>query len=189
MSGIDRERQMTRLIALIGLCGLIAAAGCSSDSSSSGGTGGAGGGGGTVPPRDYSATIVRTTYGVPHIKTDNYGDLGFGAGYAYAQDNFCLFMREVVASNGQTARYFGEDEGDVAADYVYTFFNSDEMIEDGLFQGISDNFREMLRGYAAGFNQYLTNTGVDELAEDCRGEDWVRPINDLDVGKDRKSVV
>jgi len=155
-------------MALIGLCGLIAAAGCSGDD------------GGTPT---YSATIVRTTYGVPHITADNYGDLGFGNGYAYAQDNFCLFMREVVASNGQTARYFGEEGGNVAADYVYTYFNSDEMIEEDLFQGTTDNMRDTLRGYAAGFNQYLADTGIDNLPEDCRAEDWVRPITDIDVGK------
>jgi acyl-homoserine-lactone acylase len=170
---------MTRLIALIGFCGLIAAAGCSSDSSS--GTGGSGGGtGGT---RDYSATIVRTTYGVPHITADNYGDLGFGDGYAYAQDNVCLLMREIVAANGQSARYFGEEDGDTAADYVYTFFNSEEMIENGLFQGIDDNMRDALTGYAAGFNQYLEDTEVDNLPEDCAGADWVRPITELDMGK------
>jgi acyl-homoserine-lactone acylase len=160
---------MTRLLALIGLCGLIAAIGCSDSDSSA--------------ARDYSATIVRTTYGIPHITTDNYGDLGFGQGYAYAQDNFCLFMREVVISNGESARYFGEEDGNVDADYIYTFFNSDEMIEDGLFQGLTDDMREALSGYAAGLNQYLEDTGTDGLAEDCRGEDWVRPITEVDVGK------
>ena len=165
-----------RLMALIGLCGLIAAVGCSSDSS-------------TAPTREYSATIVRTTYGVPHITADNYGDLGFGNGYAYAQDNFCLLMREVVASNGQTARYFGEEEGNVADDYIYTFFNSDEMIEDVLFAGVTDNMLEALEGYAAGFNQYLADTGVDNLAEDCRGEDWVRPISNLDMGKVVRKII
>jgi acyl-homoserine-lactone acylase len=183
MSGIDRERQMTRLIALIGLCGLIAASGCSSDSSSGGGgSGGTGGGGGTVP-RDYSATIVRTTYGVPHIKSDNYGDLGFGAGYAYAQDNYCLLLREIVFSNGQSARYFGEEDGDIDGDYVYTFFNSDEMIEEGLFAGVSEDLLEALTGYAAGFNKYLEVTGADNLPEACRNGDWIRPIDLLDMGK------
>lgn len=174
---------MTRLLALIGLCGLIAAAGCSSDSSNGGGTGGGAGGNGGTVPLDYSATIVRTTYGVPHISTDNYGDLGFGVGYAYAQDNVCLLMREIVASNGQTARYFGADEGNPSADYVYSFFNSQEMIEDGLFQGVTDDLLEALAGYAAGFNQFLEDTGVDNLPEDCRSAEWVRPITQLDMGK------
>ncbi|MFW2388052.1 MAG: penicillin acylase family protein [Polyangiales bacterium] len=161
---------MTRLIGLIGLCGLIATAACGTDSSAS-------------TARDYSATIVRTTYGVPHITSDNWGDLGFGQAYAYAQDNFCLFMREVVVSNGQSARYFGEDGGDTSADYVYTFFNSEQMIEEGLFAGLSPNLREGLEGYAAGFSQYLADTGTDNLPEECAGADWVRPITTLDVGK------
>ncbi|MGB5283344.1 MAG: penicillin acylase family protein, partial [Polyangiales bacterium] len=163
---------MMRFVALLFVCAAIAVAGCGTDSAS-----------GTGPERDYSATIVRTTYGVPHIKTDNYGDLGFGVGYAYAQDNVCLLMREIVAANGQTARYFGAEEGDPSADYVYTFYNSQEMIEQGLFQGVSDDLLEALSGYAAGFNKFLEDTGVDNLPEDCRSADWVRPITQLDMGK------
>jgi len=161
-----------RFVALLFVCASIAVAGCETDSAS-----------GTSPARDYSATIVRTTYGVPHITTDNYGDLGFGVGYAYAQDNVCLLMREIVASNGQTARYFGAEEGDTSADYVYTFYNSQEMIEQGLFQGVTDDFLSALSGYAAGFNKFLEDTGADNLPEDCRGADWVRPITQLDMGK------
>ena len=92
-------------------------------------------------------------------------------------------MREVVAANGQTARYFGEEGGNVADDFVYTFFNRDEVIEEEFFTGQTESMMETLRGYAAGFSQYLADTGVDNVAEDCRGEDWVRPITDIDMGK------
>ena len=34
----------------------------------------------------YSANITRTTYGIPHIVADDWGSLGFGQGYAFAQD-------------------------------------------------------------------------------------------------------
>lgn len=166
---------MIRFMALTFVGASIAIAGCGSDS--------------TSPGRDYSATIVRTTYGVPHITTDNYGDLGFGVGYAYAQDNVCLLMREIVASNGQTARYFGAEEGDPSADYVYTFYNSQEMIEEGFFQGLSDSSLEALSGYAAGFNQFLEDTGADNLPEDCRSADWIRPITLLDMGKVMRKLI
>ena len=53
-------------------------------------------------------------------------------------------MREIVAANGQTARYFGAEEGDPSADYVYTFYNSQEMIEQGLFQGVTEDLLEAL---------------------------------------------
>jgi acyl-homoserine-lactone acylase len=170
---------MTRLIALIGLCGLIAAAGCGSDSSS-----GTGGTGGTEPARDYSAKIVRTEYGIPHITGSDWGNLGYGQGYAYAQDNFCVLMREIVAANGHSARYFGEEHAN--SDFVYRLINSDEFIENEFLANASEDIRALATGYAAGINRYLEETGVENLAEGpegCRDAEWVRPITDGDVAK------
>ena len=70
--------EMKMILTLLALGAVGSTLGCSSSDSN-----------GTP---DYSATIVRTKYGVPHIAADSYGDLGFGAAYAYAQDNVCLFM-------------------------------------------------------------------------------------------------
>ncbi|MDQ3204270.1 MAG: penicillin acylase family protein, partial [Pseudomonadota bacterium] len=36
-----------------------------------------------------SADIRRTSFGVPHIRAANERGLGYGIGYAYAQDNLC----------------------------------------------------------------------------------------------------
>jgi Penicillin amidase len=35
----------------------------------------------------YSAEIRRTAYGIPHVLAKDYGSLGYGYGYAFAQDN------------------------------------------------------------------------------------------------------
>ena len=35
------------------------------------------------------AEIVRTSFGIPHIKADNFKGLGYGYGYAFSQDNYC----------------------------------------------------------------------------------------------------
>ena len=166
---------MTRKLAWIGLCGLIAVAGCSSDDS----------GGSNIGDGNYSAKIVRTTYGIPHITADDWGSLGFGQGYAYAQDNFCVLMKEVLRANGESARWLGEDEGDVARDYVYTFLNTDEAMEE-LKSNQREEYQSKVLGYVTGFNKYLEETGVDNLAEGpegCRDADWVRPISDLDLWK------
>jgi len=61
----------------------------------------------------YTAEIRRTDYGIPHIKADDWAGLGYGFGYAYAQDNFCVTMREVVIATGRSAELMGENEGDV----------------------------------------------------------------------------
>ena len=143
-------------------------------------------------PFSGSATIVRTTYGIPHVTADDFGGLGYGAGYAYAQDNYCVVMREIVAANGQSARYFGEDEGDADADYVYSFINNDDYIRDEFIGAASDDLQALVKGYAAGLNRYLKETGIDGLAEGpegCRGAEWVRPVTSLDVSKRLRKLI
>ena len=58
-------------------------------------------------PDQATADIRRTSFGVPHIRADNERGLGYGIGYAYAQDNLCLLANEVVTVNGERSRYFG----------------------------------------------------------------------------------
>ena len=66
----------------------------------------------TAPPaaaddEGSSATIRRTEYGIPHISAKDYGGLGFGYGYAFAQDNLCVLASWVVTMRGERSRYFG----------------------------------------------------------------------------------
>ncbi len=156
-----------RLLALVtGFCVLAVA--CGDDSGS----------------ETYEATIVRTEFGIPHVTAANFSSLGFGNGYAYAEDNFCVLMKEIVRANGQSALYFGEDEGNINQDFLYTFINTDEYIEDQFRDSQTEDLQSALRGYAAGINKYLQDTGVDNLPEGdegCRGADWVREIADTDV--------
>ncbi len=147
---------------------------------------------GSDGPRSYEATIVRTEFGIPHVSADNWGDLGFGAGYAYAEDNFCVLMREVIFANGTSARWLGESEGDVAGDFVYTFINTDEYIQTQFIDTSPPELQELLEGYAAGLSKYLEDTGVENLPEGdegCRGEAWVRPITPLDLGKVYRKLI
>ncbi|EPN50207.1 penicillin amidase family protein, partial [Pseudomonas syringae pv. actinidiae ICMP 18807] len=53
------------------------------------------------------AEIRRTGFGVPHIVADDERGLGYGIGYAYAQDNLCLLANEIVTVNGERSRYLG----------------------------------------------------------------------------------
>ena len=134
------------------------------------------------PELTYQADIVWTEYGIPHISADDWGSLGYGYGYAYAQANFCVIMREYVNAAGESARYFGED-GDINADLVFKLFNDDERIQ-RLFDGFPEYLQDNFRGYAAGVNRYLAETGVDNLAEGeegCRGAEWVREVDYMDV--------
>ena len=130
-----------------------------------------------IPGATFDASIRWTEFGIPHIKADDYGSLGYGFGYAYAMENFCTVMREYVRSAGDSARYFGDD-GDLNSDLVMKLYNRDERVE-AMLASLEDYTVETLRGYVAGINRYLNETGVDNLAEGdegCRGEPWVREL-------------
>lgn len=127
------------------------------------------------PELTYSAEVVWTEYGIPHITADDWGSLGYGSGYALAKENYCVLMRAYVDARGESARYFGE-EGNLDRDIVFKVLNSDEAV-DRMWNALPEYFQDMSKGYVAGFNRYLQETGVDSLAdgpEGCRGGDWVR---------------
>jgi acyl-homoserine-lactone acylase len=137
-----------------------------------------------IEVRSYKATVQRTQYGIPHITAENYGDMGFGYGYAYAQDNYCVLMKEIVRANGESELYL--DDGDLNKDLVYKLVNSDEFIEDELLPSLSSDFSDLLSGFAAGMNKHFQQTGVDNLAtgdEGCKGANWAREITQTDMGK------
>jgi acyl-homoserine-lactone acylase len=198
---------MKRTLTLIALCAAVGTTGCSSDSSDAGtgGSGGAGGGAldlcgnpateensGDPGDGNYTADIVWTTYGIPHVTADDWGSLGYGAGYAYARENYCVLMEEVVRANGESLRWFGESEGSLADDLVYRFFNTDEYIEDVFLAAADPTLAALAEGYAAGLNRYLAETGVENLPEGpegCRNASWVREVTEIDLGKVYRKLI
>lgn len=137
------------------------------------------------PELTYDAEIVWTEYGIPHVTAADWGSLGYGYAYAYSQQNYCVVMKEIVKSNGNSARYLG-DEGNLNDDFVYKLFNDDERMQRIFIDGQPDYIVELSEGYVAGLNRYLSDTGAENLAEGeegCRGEAWVREVDVLDIAK------
>lgn len=54
-----------------------------------------------------SAQIRYTTGGLPHILAHDWPSLGFGYGYAVAQDNLCTMANDYVTVEAQRSRYSG----------------------------------------------------------------------------------
>ena len=130
----------------------------------------------------YEATIRRTAYGIPHITARDTGSLGFGEGYAFAQDHLCSLADQVVAAHGERARFFGPGERDahLNSDIAAKAMRVAEGAADDL-QRLPAAARAQLAGYAAGYNAYLTEVGVDRVTGWCRGAAWVRSITAADV--------
>jgi acyl-homoserine-lactone acylase len=133
----------------------------------------------------FSATVRRTEFGIPHIQANDWGSLGFGYGYAYAQDNYCLTMREIVIASGRSAELMGEADGDIDRDIFWVYLNGTrENFYNNLIVDIPPYIQDLVGGFAQGMNRYLRDTGVEGLAEGdagCRNANWVYEIDEFDL--------
>jgi acyl-homoserine-lactone acylase len=145
----------------------------------------------------YDAQISRTKYGVPHIKAKSIANLGFGVGYAFAEDNICTMADTYVTVRAQRSRFFGPDRSwvfsgngarynNLESDFYFQKIKEQGLVEELMRKppprGPLPFVRKGVRGYVAGYNAYLRETGVDNLPDPrCRGEEWVRPIKQIDA--------
>ncbi len=136
-----------------------------------------------------SAEIRRTAFGVPHVKADDYAGIGYGLGYAMAEDNICEIAERYLTLHGERAKYLGRGENDAN-------LNSDlyhkRLIATGDVEKLlngpagspdtpSPEARALARGYAAGFSRYVRETGVDNITDPrCKGAAWVHEISEND---------
>ena len=125
----------------------------------------------------YEANLYRTEGGVPHIIAPDFSSLAYGTGYAVAEDNICDLARHFLRLNARLSQHFGPADGNLESDLFYQL-----MKDRGQYSQDADpEFEALFRGYAAGYNRYLRDTGVDNLADPgCRGAGWVREISAQD---------
>ncbi len=147
----------------------------------------------------YSVSLTRTTGGVANISGENFADIGFGIGYAQAQDGICLLAETFLTVEGERSAFLGpegvfknEAEGglqftNLNSDIYWTSIMHDHTVQKLLKlpypQGPSTEGVEAVKGYAAGYDAYLKQiggaSGVTNPA--CKGAAWVRPIKPIDV--------
>ena len=131
----------------------------------------------------YEAEIRRTTGGWPHIKAASHGSLGYGYGYAYAQDQACTLAEIVVTVRAERTRWFGPQDGNLESDFFWQRVEDEgrvgELARRDPPHGPARSVRAVVRGFAAGFNDFLRRRGVRDPR--CRGERWLRPITPKDL--------
>lgn len=140
-----------------------------------------------------SATIRYTEYGIPHILAKNYTDLGFGTGWAQAADQVCTLADGFVTVRGERSRFFGPDAApdfslssaarNLSSDLYFQGVREARTVEKLLAEpaprGPSRRAKDLMRGFAAGYNTWLEQNRVTDPA--CKGAAWVRPVTALDV--------
>ncbi|MGY1503173.1 penicillin acylase family protein [Streptomyces sp. QTS52] len=140
-----------------------------------------------------SAVIRYTEYGIPHIVAKDYANLGFGSGWAQAADQVCVLADGFVTLRGDRSRWFGP-----AAETDFSLSDaSDNLSSDLYFRGVRDTgtverliaqpapqgpsraVKDLMNGWAAGYNAWLKQHRVKDPA--CAGAAWVRPVTGVDV--------
>jgi acyl-homoserine-lactone acylase len=169
---------------------LSLAMGCGDDDND--GQGGPGPIDGAAPLEPFKATVRRTSMGVPHVKADDLGGLGYGYGYVFAEDNLCILEEEILTVRGQRAKYFGDvaydlgntgAKSNVSSDAVYQMLATKDVIEKSRAT-LDTEMQAMIRGYAAGVSRYVRELKAGQHEgrhASCRNEAWVREITDEDM--------
>ncbi|KGE03658.1 acylase [Pseudohaliea rubra] len=137
--------------------------------------------GGPADDSAYRAELIRTSHGVAHITADDFGSLGYGEGYAAAEDHGCQIARGLVQARGELARYFGpgEEQRNVVADGVVRALGIPAQAQ-AAFAAQDATNRDWLTGYSAGYNRYLREQGDNAPGSWCAGAAWVRAVTPED---------
>ncbi|MEU9236211.1 penicillin acylase family protein [Streptomyces subrutilus] len=182
-----RTRPILRRVALTGAA-LLATTAAIPQAAAATGAADAGPSGGGL-----SAVIRYTENGIPHILARDYAHLGFGTGWAQAADQVCVLADGFVTVAGERSRWFGPEAApdgslssatrNLSSDLYFKGVRESGTVEKLLAApapaGPSKDLRELMRGWAAGYNAWLAQNKITDPA--CKGAAWVRPVSATDV--------
>src|SRR5262249_24688042 len=95
---------------------------------------------------------------------------------------FCDLMDQIVKVRSERSRFFGPgpDSVNIVTDVAYKALGLVDLAwqQNGR---LSNDERQLLDGYVAGFNAFLTARGAANVPGWCAGEPWIGPITAVDV--------
>jgi len=126
-------------------------------------------------------TVSRSAHGIPHIKSTSWRGLGYGYGWAFAQDNLCVIADSYVTVSAQRSRFFGPDASwsfrgngttvnNLNSDFFFQRIIDRRVVEDLAAKppplGPRPEIRAGVRGYVQGYNRYLRRAEGGEASAD-----------------------
>ncbi|MDX7988551.1 penicillin acylase family protein [Xenorhabdus sp. 12] len=138
------------------------------------------------------AEIRRTGFGIPHIKAENWFGLGYGYGYVQVQDNLCTMADSFLTYRGERSLHFGGQailayDGitgkaqNLDSDFYHRHILSEDMLN-RMIQAQPKEIKQLVSGFTTGYNKYLRELPLHaEAHQACRNQEWVQPIDELDV--------
>lgn len=110
-----------------------------------------------------SVTIVRDTFGIPHIYGKTDADAAYGLAWAHSEDAFALIQHNLLATKNKAGTVLGKKG--VIFDFASQFFGVDTLVENRYEKDISADFKKVLEGYAQGINDYAKHHPDEVLAD------------------------
>ena len=99
-----------------------------------------------------NVTIVRDTFGVPHIYGKTDADAIYGLAYAHCEDAFKLIQYNLLPAKNLLGSVLGKDG--VLFDFGFQFFGVDTLVENNYEQKLSPEFKKIAEAYIQAVNDY-----------------------------------
>jgi penicillin amidase/acyl-homoserine-lactone acylase len=115
------------------------------------------------PPDKYDVTILRDTWGVPHLYGQTDADAAYGLAYAHAEDDFATIQDTLLAASTLLGRTYGADSA--PTDYFVHLLRIWDTVE-AEFDTIPAESRAILEAYAEGINHYAALHEEEVLTAD-----------------------
>ena len=139
----------------------------------------------------FNAQITRTSLGIPHIKADNFGSMGYGFGYAFAEDNLCVMYDDFLTIRGERSKYIGPDGSytiaaastttdNLSSDFFWKLMATDAVV-DNLRAKAYPELRDATSGFAARYIREIKAGGHPGRHMACRNQPYMNAISDADM--------
>ena len=141
-------------------------------------------------------TIRTTQYGIPRITADSWRGLGYGYGWALANENICSMAEIYTTVRGERSKYFGADgtwmltgngiqftnlESDFSHKRIIVDKTIPKILKMKAPNGPEPQVRQVIDGYVKGYNAWLGKNKSKIQDSTCSGKPWVKKITPLDA--------
>ena len=129
----------------------------------------------------YDVEIRWTSFGIPHVKANDWASLGYGFAYATATDAICVIARDVQMVNGNLSKHFGPGDGNLESDIFHKAVLTESKLA-AYAAAQSERSHQMSAGYVAGYNRFLRDH-AQAMPANCTDVDWVVPLTEQDLAR------
>jgi acyl-homoserine-lactone acylase len=117
----------------------------------------------TYTYQNEDVTIIRDTFGVPHIYGKTDADAAYGLAWAHCEDAFKLIQYNLLPAKNKLGSVQGKNG--VLLDYAVQFFGVDTLVENRFYKDLSPEFIKVVEGYTQAVNDYAAAHPDEVLAK------------------------